>query len=400
MAAPVPHPWLEQLRDSDPVHFDPAWGGWIVTSYADVATLLSDSRLSLEGGAQAMFERLDPALRARLAPLESHVSKWLGVLDPANHRRLRMILAKGFSPDVVAATQSLVRNIANTLLDDAGEGDSIDFIETFARPLPAIAIAAILGTPLPEAGRVLAWSKALTRFVGEGFQNPDAMLAGQDAVLDMTAYLEGVVRRYGTEIDPADTTLIGRLLRAHYEDGVTEMDEILANCVLLLFAGHETTTLAIANTALLLLRDPEWFRRVQAEPQMLGAAIEESLRCLSPVQMVRRQAAAGFSLHGCEIQKGQMVWLAIGPANRDPKQFADAGCFIPGRKPARNLAFGAGPHYCLGAALSLMETETALAEWIRRFPDARLSSPATLEWLPNPTAGALQSLPVSLRGAH
>src|SRR3954464_11409382 len=100
--APVPHPWLEDLRESDPVHFDPAWGGWIVSSYADVLALLSDSRLSLEGGAQAMFERLEPELRARLLPLEAHVSKWLGVLDPANHRRLRTILAKGFAPDVLA----------------------------------------------------------------------------------------------------------------------------------------------------------------------------------------------------------------------------------------------------------------------------------------------------------
>ncbi len=395
--APVPHPWLEQLRETEPVHSDAAWGGWIVSGYADVSPLLFDARLSLEGAAQMMFQHLEPALRARLKPLELHVSKWLGVLDPGNHKRLRTILAKGFAPDVVTATRAVVRDIAGRLLDRMESGESIDLIDSYASPLPAMAIAAILGVPLPDAGRVVEWSKALTRFVGEGFQNPDAMLAGQTAVVEMTAYLESVVSRYGSSIHPEDTTLIARLLRAHHEDGITDMDEILANCVLLLFAGHETTTLAISNTALLLLRDRKWLVRVQEDGATLKASIEESLRCLSPVQMVRRQAVADFELRGRQVQKGEMVWLAIGAANRDPNQFPDAGCFVPGRKPSRNLAFGAGPHYCLGAALSLMETEVALSELIDRFPAIRLSSMAEPEWLPNPTAATLRSLPVMLR---
>ena len=395
--APFPHPWLEQLRENDPVHSDAAWGGWIVSSYADVSPLLVDTRLSLEGAAQMMFQHLEPALRARLKPLESHVSKWLGVLDPGNHKRLRTIVAKGFAPDVVAATRSLIHDIAGRLLNQMATGESIDLIKMYAGPLPAIAIAAILGVPLPDADRVLEWSKALTRFVGEGFQNPDAMLAGQTAVVEMTTYLESVVRRYGTDIHPEDKTLMARLLRAHYEDGITDMDEILANCVLLLFAGHETTTLAISNAALLLLRDRKWLIRARKDRATLKEAIEESLRCLSPVQMVRRQAVEDLELRGRQVQKGQMVWLAIGAANRDPNQFPDAGCFVPGRKPSRNLAFGAGPHYCLGAALSLMETEVALSELINRFPGIRLSSAATQDWLPNPTAATLQSLPVMLR---
>jgi cytochrome P450 len=395
---PFPHAWLERLRDSDPVHHDPAWGGWIVSSYADVSTLLSDSRLSLEGGAQAMFERLDPSVRKRLMPLERHVSKWLGVLDPVNHRRLRTILAKAFAPDVISATQSLVRRMAATLLDAIDQPASADFLEAFARPLPAMVIARILGTPEADSGLVLEWSTALTRFVGEGFQNADAMFEGQKAVLDMTGYLKGVVRRYGTAIDPADATLIARLLRAHYDDGITQMDEILANCVLLLFAGHETTTLAISNTLLLLLADRQSLERYTAGRAALNAAIEESFRCLSPVQMVRRQAVADFSLRGHHIAKGEMVWLAIGAANRDPLQYPDAASFVPGRKIARNLAFGAGPHFCLGAALSSMETEIALAECLRRFPQMSLSSAQPIEWHPNPTACALRSLPVSPRG--
>lgn len=379
---------FEALRESDPVHASKEFGGWILSRYEHVAPGLRDPRLSLQGGVSAMFAQLPDGLRKEVSELERHVSLWLGALDPANHRRLRSIMVRGFTPDVVERTRALTAETADRLLDAAEKKGSMDAMAEFAHPLPATVIASMLGTPGEDCGRWLQWSRSLTEFVAYGFQQPEVMLQTQRTIVEMTEFLRDAVARYGDEIPDEDPTILAGLLRAHRESKIATLDEILANCVLLLFAGHETTTLLIANTVLALLESSGGGNRD------VGAAVQETLRFYSPVQMVRRQAMEDLTVEGTRIRQGEMVWLAIGPANRDPRQFADAGSFRPERKDNRHVAFGAGPHYCLGASLSVMEAEVAVGRLSAKFPGLRLDREKRFEWVANPTARALTALPV------
>jgi cytochrome P450 len=215
----------------------------------------------------------------------------------------------------------------------------------------------------------------------------------QDTFVEMTAFMREIVARYDDGIPHEDTTIMAGLLRAHRESKTSTLDEMLANCVLLLFAGHETTTLLIANTALALLENPRQREAAAQSPAGIAAAVTETLRYYSPVQMVRRQAAEDIAIRGTDIRRGEMVWLSIGAANRDPRQFRDAGMFDLHREESRNLAFGAGPHYCLGASLSVMEAEVALSRLFLAFPDIQLDRSKPCAWLPNPTARGLSALP-------
>jgi len=381
-----PYPFLDELRAHEPVHWSERWGGWILTRYSDVATALKDPRLSLEGGVAAMFDRLDPTLQETLAPLRRHVSQWLGNLGPTEHRRLRSVLQKGFTAETIDQTAKLTQCATEELIGRVGAAGRMDVVADLAYPLPATVIAAILGTPEEERGRFQRWSESLTRFIAFAFVQPEVMLEAQETIDEMTGFLRAQV-----ESGPAEG-LMARMLAPGEEVG--DIDEILANCVLLLFAGHETTTILIGNAALALLDRPDLAAELRHQPELLESAVEEFLRFDSPVQMIRRVALENIEIGGKSICPGEMVWLHLGAANRDPEQFANPAILDIRRAPNRHLAFGAGSHYCLGARLSVMEARVALSNLLA-MPELHIEGRDELKWHANPTAHSLTALPVA-----
>jgi pimeloyl-[acyl-carrier protein] synthase len=384
-----PYPFYHRLRSHDPVH----WSGecWVLTRYADVLAALQDLRLSAAGMGWDVSDLPDPE-REVLTSLFRSLSRWMGFLDPPDHTRLRGLVHKAFTPRVIEALRPQTQQIVDNILDAARSAGRMDVIRDLAAPLPVVVIAEMLGLPPGDRERLKRWSDDLAAFVGR-FDFPAAELPElARSLLELTAYLRAVMaerrRRPGND-------LISGLLTAEEKGDVLDEDELIANCVLLLFAGHETTTDLIGNGLAALLRHPAQLERLRADPSLIGSAVEELLRYDCPAQLTVRVAREEVRIGGKRVQSGEAVTLMLGAANRDPAQFPEPDRLEIARRENPHVAFGHGIHFCLGSALARLEGQIAINAVVRRLPAIRLAA-ETLEWRPSQALRGLRSLPVVL----
>lgn len=387
-----PYPLYERLRAEDPVHWSDELGGWLITRYEDVKKALHDPRLSPGGGIAAMFSRLSEEERAETMPLQRHLSMWLGTLDPPDHTRIRSMMNKAFTPRLVGTLVPFIQSVADDLIDAVKHTGRMDLVADLAAPLPAIVIAKMLGTPREDFDKFLGWSAAISYLIGDACATSSVVKGAQESVLEMTSYLRDLLAR--RRLAEPQNDLISSFISAEGQDSRISEEEVLANCVMLLFAGHGTITVMIGTHMLIILQNPQVLEALQRDPSLTPNVIEELLRFDSPCQMIRRTATQPVELGGTQIQPGQLVWLNLGAANRDPQHCPFPDKLDITRQPSAHLGYGASIHYCLGAALSRVETEIAINTLLRRMPDVRLATDA-LEWYPDPTARALMSLPVT-----
>jgi cytochrome P450 len=390
-ASANPYPLYDRLRKEEPVHWNDEFGGWVLTRYDDVMNALHNPLLSPGGGIAAMFSRLSEAERQETLPLQRHLSMWLGTLDPPDHTRVRSLMNKAFTPRLVETLRPFIQTVANELVAAVKPTGQMDIVTQLAVPLPAIVIAQMLGTPREDYEKFIHWSMSITSLFGDACATPEIVRSAQASVLEMTDHLHQLLEQRRHSESRND--LINNFILAEGQDNRISEEEVLANCVMLLFAGHGTITVMISTHLLILLQNPEVLAAVKNNPSLTSAAIEELLRFDSPCQMIRRTATQDVEIGGTKIQQGQLIWLNLGAANRD-KQI----CPVPdkldiSRGNSGHLGFGAGIHYCLGAALSRVETEIAINTMLGQLPDLRLASDE-LDWYPDPTARALKSLPV------
>ena len=381
-----PFPIYRRLRDDDPVHWSDAFGGWLVTRYDDVARCLKDPRLSARR-TEAMWDRMPPAVREATKPLQRAFSLWMLMMDPPDHTRIRSLVSRAFAPSLVQALAPRIREIVNDTLAPIAEAHRFDLIHDVAQPIPAIVIAELLGVDPSMHARFKAWSDdlALMELGPRGFPQAQASL------IEMTEYLRGVLESRRRE-PRAD--LLSQLLAAEEAGQFLGEEELLANCVLILFAGHETTTNLIGNGMLELLRHPDQLAMLRAEPSMIEAAVEELLRFHGPIQRVRRSVAEPFELGGKSLKQGDAVWLLVGAANRDPSVFADPDTLDLRRRPTRHLTFGLGPHFCVGAALARVEGPIVMEALLARAPFALDIPDRELTWRPDLSFRGVTSLPL------
>ncbi len=298
-------------------------------------------------------------------------------LDPPDHTRLRKLVSKAFSPRVVKALEPDITAMVDGLLDKVAAAGSFDVIDELAYPLPVAVICRLLGVPIEDEPQ-FSWASALLAqgldpfiaFTGQSHGFSERLKAGQW----LREYLRDLLERRRAE--PADDLMSGLISVEEAGDQLTEA-EIIATCNLLLIAGHETTVNLIANGMLALLRHPEQWRALGADATRAAPVIEETLRLDPPVQLVGRVAGADMVIGshdgaGVEVPKGDTMMLLLAAAHRDPAVTERPDEFDPDRAAIRHLAFGHGPHFCLGAPLARMEAAVALSAAARRFPDARL----------------------------
>jgi cytochrome P450 len=385
-----PYPNYAKLRQEQPVHRDRRFG-WILSRYADVSSAVRDPRLSAQ---RPLPEEAIPAHLQRVADEVRDVrrmqSLWLLCSDPPQHTRLRGLVEAAFTPRAIDGLRLRIQRTVDQLLDDVAPKRELDLIADLAYPLPATIIADLLGVPIADRTTFKQWSDdiaAASTWMASTLQRAHA---SQIALVD---YLKDLLARRALSPDEDQDDLLSTLLAAQRGGMLTE-DELLATCVLLLFAGHETTTNLIGNAVLGLLRHPQELLRLQAEPTLIGSAVEELLRYDSPVQAAFRRALVDITIHGQTIPRGDHVLLLLGAANRDPAQFADPDRLDLGRRPNRHLAFSLGTHYCLGAWLARLEAQIAIQTLFRRFPQLRLGSEETLSWTPNVLFRGLSRLAV------
>jgi pimeloyl-[acyl-carrier protein] synthase len=362
--------------------------GWLVFTYEDVAAGLKDPRLSARRpSAEDPIPRVLQPIAADVRELRSRQGKWLLCADPPRHTRLRGLIGTAFSPRIVERLRPHVQNVVDVLLDHAAKARRLDVIADLAYPLPATIIAELLGVPSIDLDQFKAWSDDIA---GSFTLAPETMRRANAALRDLTAYVAGLVAEH--RLKPGDT-LLDDLLSQSASDALDE-EELLAQCVMLLFAGHETTTNLIGNGALALLRNPDQMARLQTMPDLIESAVEELLRFDSPTQATFRSVAEDFELRGQHLRRGEPVLLMLGSANRDPAQFAEPDTLDLLRRDNRHLAFSHGPHFCLGAALARLEAQSAIGAMLRRMPHLALQTD-TPQWRPAFTLRGLQTLPVT-----
>jgi cytochrome P450 len=380
-----PYPALKRLREEEPVHRSEVLGGWVLTRYEDVRAVLADRRMSADR-MTPFFEHLEAERRARLRALEAVVRPWAVFNDPPAHGRLRGAMSRTVTAAAVQEMAPRIGRLVEDLLARVRGTGSMDVIADFAYPLPASVVMLLLGVPLHDIDRVKSWSDELALFVGGSLGSADKHARAERAAAELR-------ERFGELLAARRREPRDDVLSALADDQLSD-DEIVATAVLLLFAGHETTTHLIGNGLVALLRRPRELQRLRAGEVDLETAVEELLRFDPPGGAMVRVAQTTVEVGGCRIGAGERVFAMINAANRDPAQFADPDRLDVGRRENRHLTFGVGPHFCVGATLARLEARIAF-EALTKLHDLRLADDAALEWTDGLVLRGLRALPVT-----
>lgn len=360
----APFHWYDQVRSTSPVLCDASSGTWMLFDYASVKCAMDD---------HATFS-------SRVTHPGGRAPEWLVFLDPPRHTRLRGIVSRAFTPRAIAALSPRIEAISTELLDSLCHRDEIDLVADYAEPLPVRVIAEMIGMPAEEQATFAGWSRAIVNLSyaitgGEAWARAGReYVAVKDAIV---RYLAGMIAERRAS---ATDDLLSALVWGEVDGERLTDEEIVGFFQLLLSAATETTTNLIANAMLCFMEHPDQRVRLNANPEVIGTAIEEVVRFRSPGQIMFRQTTREVTLHGRTIPADRFVLLMIGSANRDPACFPDPGRFDVTRAPNPHIAFGHGIHACLGAALARTEARVALPQLLAR---VRRFEPATSEpWAP------------------
>jgi pimeloyl-[acyl-carrier protein] synthase len=378
-----PYPMYHRLRTEEPVHHSPL-GFWVLTRYEDVVAALRDPRLAKEAIAGFIAARFGaPVPQMGLSMLDR---------DPPDHTRLRALVSKAFTPRVVETLRPHIQQIVDGLVDAVQDTGSMDLIEEFAYPLPVIVICEMLGVPVEDHERFKGWGLDIARGLDAILLPPDSDV-GRRAVAGRRALAEYFRDLIAERRAAPRADMLSALIAAEEAGDKLSEDELLATCILLLVAGHETTVNLIGNGTLALLRHPDQLGRLRDNPGLIGTAVEELLRFDGPVQRTARIPSADVTIDGHVIGKGEMVMPFIGAADRDPAQFPEPDRLDIARADNRHIAFGWGIHFCLGAPLARVEGQIAINTLLKRLPRLALDTDKP-EFRQSLTLRGLRALPV------
>lgn len=384
-----PYPLYHRLQEEKPVYWDPYLHAWVVTRYADVQHVLR--RFSADRTPSP--EQLNEMGLGELGPVAQLMVKQMLFLDAPAHTRLRSLAAHAFTPARVARLRDHIQEIVENLLDDVEARGAMEVIADLAIPLPAIVTAEMLGVPVEDRNLLKNWSADFAQVLGNFQHNPDFAHRMLKSVEEMNDYFSRIVREQRKR--PVDG-LIHALIMAEIDGDRLTDEEIVANSIITMVGGQETTTNLIGNGLMTLLRHPDECRRLREHPEMIVSAVEELLRYESPSQHTARLAPDDVELGGFHIRRHEAVIAVMGAANRDPLRFPDPDRLDLGRQDNRHLAFGWAAHFCFGAPLARIEGQAAFSALLRRFPSMQLATD-TLVWRDNLGLRGLTELPVKLQ---
>ncbi len=382
-----PYPLYQQLRTEDPVHWDPFLHAWVVTRYTDVITVFQH----FSANRTPTPEQLTALGLSSLTPLAQVMVSQMLFLDPPAHGRVRGLASKAFTPRRVEVLRSHIQDITNSLLDSVQDKGEMDVIADLAYPLPAIVTAEMLGVPTSDWRQLTAWSADFAQVLGNFQHNPERAPQVIRSLQEMVAYFQAAIQDHREH--PRDD-LINALLTAEMDgDRLTE-DEVIANTIVTMVGGQETTTNLIGNGTLSLLRNLDQFEKLKSDPSLVPSAVEELLRYESPSQQTARLAPEDIELGGKHILKRQAVIAVMGAANRDPERFPDPDRLDICRQDNRHVAFAWASHFCFGAPLARLEGQIAFETVLRRMPTLSLV-PGPVKWRENLGLRGLTTLPVT-----
>jgi cytochrome P450 len=389
-----PYPILARMRDEDPCHWSPRLRSWVVTRYADVKALCLDREGMSSDRLRPFFASLPADETARIADIVRYLSLWMVFKDPPEHTRLRRLTGKVFSTRAMQAMRPRAEQIAEHLLQALEGRDRIDIVADYAGPLPCLVIMAMLGVPADSLAEVKRMSDEIALFIGSSRTSPEKYDTAEAATREMAGFFGALIA--DRRARPRDDALSELVHLRDGDDAFTD-DELVATCILMLFAGHETTTNHIANGMLSLMRFPGEMQRLRDDPGLTAAAVEELLRYDGPSGAQVRIVKQAQRLHGKALEEGQRVFMMLNAANRDPRAYPDPDRLDLSRDGVPHLTFGYGTHICLGFPLARTEGAVALPALLRRY--AHLEPTAEPEWINSLVFRGMKALPVAVKPA-
>ena len=379
-----PYPFYEQIRSTHPIY----WGnlfkypGWYVTGYEEAITILKDTRFK---------NRIPlPETSKKYEQLKNIQNDMMLFKNQPDHKRLRFLVSNVFTPRMVEHLRPYIQETVNDLLQSVQHKKSMDVISDFAFPLASLIIAKILGVPGEDRHQFREWALSLIQTI-DFTRSRKALDNGNAITILLRNYFKKLMekRRQSPEED-----LISLLIKEEQQGDRLTDEELLATCILLVIAGHETTVNLISNSILTLLKHPHQMKELKENPSLIENAVEEFLRYESPTQMTARIASEDIEIHGTTIKKGDQVYILLGAANRDPNQFAHAHLLDITRNPNPHLAFGYGTHFCLGAPLARLEAQIAIQTLLQQMDNIQLAS-SDLPWRKLMGFRSLNELPIT-----
>ena len=365
--AGVPHETFRRLRREAPVfwHEDTygARGFWVLTRYADVWSVSLDQKTFSSAKGTALLPDFDEEQLVGQRELMLN-------MDPPRHTRYRRLVNAAFSPKVLRQAEEHIRELARDIVDGVVERGTCDFVTDVAAELPLQVIVEMLGVPKEDRHKFFEWSNTMV-----GADDPEYAVdqtVGQVAMMQLFAYANELAedrKRHRRE------DLSSLLLEAEVDGEKLSEAEYDSFVMLLAVAGNETTRNLISGAMLALIEHPEQYRRLADDPSLLPTAVEEFLRWVSPVMHFKRTAMRDVEIRGHQVKEGDRVTVWYGAANRDDEKFPDPDRFDVGRTPNDHLAFGIGPHFCLGSHLARLEIRIMFEEVLRRMRDMELAGP-------------------------
>ena len=386
-----PYPTYRRFLEADEIvhHVNYAGGSWGVFRHSVCSSLIRDPRLSARRVGAGMRSVLRER-QAEFGELGRVLRSWLLLIDAPEHSRLRKLMNKGFSPAVAEALRPRIDALVDRMLEPMRHASEADILRDIAYPLPVSVIAEMFGAPETMHEHFIRWSDVVTTFLGSPSKTAEQTQLAQDAVLALVDFFREAVaerrRKKGSD-------LISLLLDIEEDGEVLTEEELYAQCVMLLGAGHETTRNLIGNGMYTLLRHPQEMGELRAHPELIRTTVEELLRYESPVQFATRVAKEDMEVCGVRVHAGELIVFMFGAANRDPLQFKDPDRLDVKRLNNPHLAFGAGEHFCIGNQLARLEGQIAILKMVQQFPRMRLAAQRP-EWVPNYGFRGLKKLPV------
>jgi len=385
-----PFPIYQRMRDEEPAHWSPQLKAWVLTRYDDVKRVCLDTERMSSDRLRPFFGTLPSAEAARMAELIRILTLWMVFRDPPMHTRLRRLASRVFNVRSMHALRPNVEAITAWLLDRIGDKKEFDFIAEFAGPLPALVIMDMLGVPRGQLARLKHLSDEMALFIGSARATPDKYARAEAGTHEMADIFRLLIkeRRASRRAD-----LLSELVHVEEDGDRLSEDELVAMCVLLLFAGHETTTHHITNGLAALLRFPGEMEKLRKNPSLAPAAVEELLRYDGPIGAQVRIVQEPQAFHGREFKTGDRVFLMMNAANRDERAYPTPDRVDLDRSGPAHLTFGFGPHICLGFPLARLEGQVALPAVLGRWKRIE-ALPGPIEWMDSMVLRGMNAFPI------
>ncbi len=386
-----PFPTFKRLRDEDPVHWSQNLRGWVLTRYDDVREVLVGDDMSSDR-MTPFFKRVTGEERNKIQSLIHYLGKWAVFKDPPEHTHLRNLMNQPFTPRIVEKMRLSIEDLVTGMIDRVSETGRMDIITDLAYPLPATVMMDLLGVPRSELDQIKRWSDDIALFIGSAQSAEDKYAKAEAATHDMAGYFRSMIEE--RRKSPQDDLTTGMLEAGDGGDKLSE-DELISNCILLLFAGHETTTNLMGNGMLALMKHRDQMELLNRQPDLVTSAIEELLRYDGPSGSQVRIVARDVEMGGKKLNEGERIFAFVNSGNRDDRRFSNPDAVDITRKRNRHLTFGQGIHFCLGAPLARLESQIAIREMSKRLKDVHLAIPEQdLKFMDSVVLRGVKALPV------